>query len=412
MPGSPREVATRLAMLCLVVAPLAIYLPVYLTSHLHQPVPATSWVSWRDDPRTAVHVGWETAGETQGLVRYGIDPADLNLTAVEPAPARIHSVNLTGLAPGTTYHYRIEIGGATHAAGSFRTAPDAFEPFTFALYSDTQQKFGPGWHDAVARAIARGNHSFVAVVGDFVEDGDDVEWHDFFARAAPWLRTTPIVAVEGNHDKPRDGRYRFAEYFPSTVDVEMNKNPYDVHKQTYYSFNWSSVHVQVLHFPEIDLDDTGEDDMISRKDYYRAFTEDHLAWIEQDLVNAQAMPFRISLFHCPITSAGFYGPNFILKEQLLPLLHRYNVTATFHGHAHHYERGLLVNQTHYPANPLAFFLVGTGGGLADVGLRPVPETIVMSASPSYTVASATATTLTITTRALDGAVIDSITFHA
>jgi len=118
------------------------------------------------------------------------------------------------------------------------------------------------------------------------------------------------------------------------------------------------------------------------------------------------------MFHCPITSAGFYGENYVMKEQLLPILHRYNVTATFSGHAHHFERGTLVNRTHYPDNPLTYFVVGTGGGLADVGLRPVPETTICTASPSYTEMAATATTLTFTTYGFDGTVIDTITIRA
>ena len=141
------------------------------------------------------------------------------------------------------------------------------------------------------------------------------------------------------------------------------------------------------------------------RSYYQAFTADQLAWIEQDLQDAQSLPFRITMFHCPITGAGFYGPNFVLVEELLPILHQYNVTVTVHGHAHHFERGLLENPNE-GFQDLTFYCVGTGSGLADVGLRPVEETIVCSASPSYTECYATEDQLAFTTYTFDGDVID------
>ena len=253
-----------------------------------------------------------------------------------------------------------------------------------------------------------------------MEDGYKFEWNYFFKEASKYLDTIPFIPVIGNHDKPRDldgddiEEYYFGKYFPQTEDTQIDpfgNNTYDIYQQFFFSFNWSSVHFQILHFPEVDIDDFDDPGGVNQKDYYRAFTPDHLAWIEQDLNDSQSLPFRVTLFHCPITSAGFYGPNFILEEQLLPILHEYNVTVTAHGHAHHYERGVLENPI-YPENPLTYFIVGTGGGLTDVGLRPVPETQVAIASPCYTEGSANATALEFTTYSFEGNVIDSITLNA
>ncbi|NMC03998.1 MAG: metallophosphoesterase family protein [Candidatus Lokiarchaeota archaeon] len=411
--------AMRVVLLALVASPLTIFYSVYLTDYKTKPVARTAWVSWYDEPQHQVYVGWETPAAVNCTVRYGTSPSSLTGAAVELAPATFHAVNLTGLAPDTVYHYQVETPSGIYASGRFRTAPNAYSPFTCVLTADTQPKFGPGWYERLADIVGGKNYSFLAMVGDMVEDGTKDEWNYFHTVGSKYYDTVPFVPVRGNHDRPRDldddeatpDNYYFGQYWPQTADRQKNTNSYDKYDQFFFSFNWSSVHFQVLHFPEVDLDDAG-DGGLSLRDYYQAFTTDQLAWLEADLQRAQAMPFRVSMFHCPITSAGFYGDNYVMKEQLLPILHEYNVTATFSGHAHHFERGLLVNQIAYPDNPLTYFLVGTGGGLADVGLRYVPETIIATASPSYTEATATATTLTFTTRGFDGTVIDTVTIHA
>lgn len=419
--GRPKAAhpAMRVVMLALVVSPLAIFYSVYLTDYKTKPVAQTAWVSWYDDPQHEVYIGWETPSDLACTVRYGTNPTSFTNVTIELVPTSFHSMNLTNLTANTVYYYRIETPNGVYASGSFRTAPSTYSPFTCVFTSDTQPKFGPGWYEHLSNIVGGKNYTFLSMVGDMVEDGTKDEWNYFLTTSARYFDTVPFIPVRGNHDRPRDldddddtpDDYYFGDYWPQTADRQKNTNSYDKYEQFYFSFNWSSVHFQVLHFPEIDLDDAG-DGGLSLRDYNQSFTPDHLQWLEEDLNRSKSMPFRVSMFHCPITSAGFYGENYVMKEQLLPILQEYNVTATFSGHAHHFERGTLVNQTTYPDNPLSYFLVGTGGGLADVGLRPVPETTICTASPSYTEATATATTLTFTTYGLDGTVIDTVTIHA
>jgi hypothetical protein len=278
------------------------------------------------------------------------------------------------------------------------------------MISDTQQKMGPGWHSHTASILAQKNYSFITMVGDFVEDGIKAEWNDFFTRAQPYLAKIPIIPIQGNHDRSRESAngtdiYYFDEFFPQTQDKIIGLNSYDTAKQFYYSFNWSNVHIQVLHFPQIDLDDAKEPGGINPKDYFQAFTADQLQWIRTDLANAQNLPFRLTFFHCPVTGAGFYGPNSILLNELVPILTEYNVTATIHGHAHHYERGTISNVNGTYAN-LTYFLMGCGGGLVDVALRPVPETDICIASPCYTEVNVAVNQMTFKTYSFEGNVLD------
>ncbi len=417
MNDSRRVIIKKVIYLIIIISPLTIFLGFYLNTWKFTPIPDTAWVSWYGNPQNEVYIGWETAENTIGTIKYGTQEDNLDNEIKEPSAVKFHTVNLIGLAPNTKYYYEIEIDGDSYTQGEFRTAPSTYEPFTFGLIADTQQKFGPGWHQHTANILDSKDYSFLALIGDFVEDGEKYEWNDFFTCASTYLDTIPFIPVRGNHDRPRDldgdgdEEYYFEKYFPQTVDIEIGKNKYDTWKQFYFSFDYGSVHFQILNVPEVDIDDEGETGGVSLKDYYQTFTEDHLDWIKQDLKDAQSMPFRVTMFHCPITGAGFYGPNFVIMDELLPILHEYKVTATIHGHSHHFERGTLINEIH-PQNPLTYFIVGCGGGLADVGLRPVNETEVAIASPCYTEGHATEDTLTFTTYTFEGLEVDKITFRA
>ncbi len=391
--------------------PLPLFYGIYLNAFKLTPVPEVVWVSWYDDPQTGVYLGWRTSDPIPCTVRYGVSETLTDAITIETPSDSLHIANLTGLTPNTKYFYEVQGEGWGPVTGSFRTAPLYGDTFTSVFIADTQPKVGPGWHSRMASTLATGNYDFVAMIGDFVEDGYEFEWNYFFQEAGHYLDTTPLVPVLGNHEKPRDlnndgiYEYPFMDYFPQTVDEVKNLNPDDIDYQFYYSFNWSNVHFQILHFPQLGVTSMGHEDYVSPGQYNRAFTEDHIQWIKDDLERAQDMPFRISMFHCPITGPGFHGPNHVLENELLPILHEYNVTATIHGHAHHYSRSLLENPIH-PNNDLTAFIVGTGGGLTDVGLRALPTTQALAGSPIYLELNATGTELVFTAFTLDGDVVD------
>ena len=67
-------------------------------------------------------VAWVSDEPDVGVVEYGETPR-LGLEGVDARVGRRHAVELSGLAPNSTYYYRVrEIGGGT-ASGRFRTAP-------------------------------------------------------------------------------------------------------------------------------------------------------------------------------------------------------------------------------------------------------------------------------------------------
>ena len=87
----------------------------------------------------------------------------------------VHDVELTGLSPNTIYYFICggENGGWSDER-SFRTAPDNALAFSFVAGGDSRSGSGdwPISRDAVSRAMAKFNPSFVLYVGDFVMQGD------------------------------------------------------------------------------------------------------------------------------------------------------------------------------------------------------------------------------------------------
>ena len=76
-------------------------------------------------------VTWTTDEASDSRVDYGTSAASLTLNKTDAARVTAHSVQLTGLTPGTTYHYRVR---SADAAGNATTQPEApAAPGTFRI---------------------------------------------------------------------------------------------------------------------------------------------------------------------------------------------------------------------------------------------------------------------------------------
>lgn len=143
-----------------------------------------------------VPVHWEVAldADFAQLVARGIE---------NTGPHRDHtvSVDVTGLEPGTTYHYRFEALGERSKPGRTRTAPERADDISFAIASC--QSF-PDGHYAAWRHIARRNLDFVLHLGDYIyEYGGSVEGFE-----------EPVRRHRPNHEivSLNDYRTRYANY--------------------------------------------------------------------------------------------------------------------------------------------------------------------------------------------------------
>jgi Icc-related predicted phosphoesterase len=366
-----KSVIKSIILTLLLIVPTASIVSLEYIAYMNDDDNNGPWVTFFENK---VCVSWERENVHSGIVKYGLDANNLSSEKTTDNPAKIQHVILEGLPANSTFFYEVYIEAIKIGQGSFRTSSGLREDFSFVVIADTQQsKITVGGYPKIAREIAKGDYRFVAIVGDFAEKGTNkAHYNNFFRNSEQYLHKTALIPVLGNHDNHDQGPW-FKQYFKNN----------DGRTQFCYSFNYNSIHFTILQFTYA---------------YEYEFSEEQMNFIREDLSNAQNASYRIVMFHCPVLGAGFYNYNQRLIQRLVPILKENNVTAVFSGHEHHYERSIYGN--------LTYFVVGTGGGIQDPGLTPLPESQIVSALPCYTVVSLNQTGLYFKTLTSYGKIID------
>jgi predicted phosphodiesterase len=312
-----------IAALACVFALLLLTAPTEATLELTEVVPL--WGPYLTAAsETSMTVNWRTENATNGSVFYATETyfntyGDYN-NVISDSSREMHHVQLTGLTPDTTYHYRLQIEGEFTADHAFTTFGSG--SFTFIVYGDTQEQL-PTFtqlerHKLVAdRIAAEEDVSFILHCGDVVGDVDNPEeWNRFFQITRDVLAETPIFTVLGNHE-------------------ENSTNYYDTFGvPEWYSFDCSNAHFAML--------DSNMLDSVQAE------------WLAQDLNNDATWKFAV--FHHPLYSSveSHWGGWLNLQTAWEPEFVANGVNAVFNGHVHVYER--------YYESGIHCAVLGIGGG--------------------------------------------------
>jgi hypothetical protein len=272
---------------------------------------------------TCMTVNWRTEQSKAGRVQYATEAFYSQhgsySDVVNDSANELHHVQLTGLFPGTTYHYRVKTGGQYTADHTFTTFGS--ESFTFVVYGDTREQI-PWYtqlerHKLVADRIAEEeNILFVLHTGDLVcDDSDFEEWGRFFESARQMMYDAPLFPVLGNHESS-SGTYFDAFGVPA-----------------WYSFDCSNAHFSML--------DTNQG-LQGQKD-----------WLNTDM-DCDA-DWKFAVFHHPpySSSASHWGGWLDVRDAWEPVLTERDVNAVFNAHVHVYER--------YWENGIHYAVLGNGG---------------------------------------------------
>jgi predicted phosphodiesterase len=273
---------------------------------------------------TSITVNWRTENATKASVFFAteeyFDTYGIYNNVIDDSGRELHHVQLTGLAPDTTYHYSLSIGEEFTADHTFTTFGN--DAFTFIVYSDTQEQL-PSFtqlerHKLVAdRIAAENNVSFILHCGDLVGDvNNPEEWNRFFQVTRSALAETPIFPVLGNHEEDSQNYYDFWGV------------------SQWYSFDCGSAHFAML-----------DSNM---------FISAQAEWLAEDLSNDATWKF--AAFHHPPYSSSYshWGGWLNLRTAWEPEFIANGVNAVFNGHVHVYER-CYENNIHYA-------VLGIGGG--------------------------------------------------
>src|ERR687889_2035290 len=275
---------------------------------------------------------WVSVDPDSGVVEYGETP-ELGHKQVGSRVGRRHAVALTGLDPGSMYHYRVESAGGPSATGHFRTAPVGDSRFSFAVVGDSGS--GGKGQLTVAALLERLRPDLVLHTGDVVYPAGQERHYDrrFFAPYRNLIKTVPLFPVLGNHDVMRGHGTAFLENFHPPLESPRST-------KRYYSFDWGNTHFVALD-SELYHGDRGSDPE-RQKDF-----------LEQDLA-ASRKRWKVAFLHRSPYGSSRHGGDERVREDLEPLFARHAVDLVFSGHDHVYERTV-------PIRGVTYVVSGRGG---------------------------------------------------
>jgi hypothetical protein len=335
-----------------------------------------------------MEVLWQLSATATSTIAWGTDTSYGTGSSTNPeyGTDHQHAYTISGLAPATTYYYRITTDDASYS-GSFLSAPAAgATQLNFLAYGDTRTY--PAQHNQVAGAIRSAltadpsYKTFTLFMGDYVEQGcTDAYWQfEWFSASYPNIRALtaglPYAGCMGNHETYPSGSTLFPKYFPYPF----------AGSRYYYSYDYGPVHVTVL-------------------DQYTAF--DTLStqglWFKNDLA-ASNKTWKFVLLHEPGWSAGGHANNTTVQTEIEPICERYGVAVVFGGHNHYYARAVVNGVQH----------ITTGGGGAPPMTPNLTQPNVVAGAAAYHYCQIAIDAGTLHFKAVNsvtGAMIDSLTLH-
>ncbi|GEM_PF-2666982 len=291
-------------------------------------------LSFQHDPKTTMTVMWRTEGNLTPRVQYGTTTNYGSETVGTTSPAVLdgffyNTVELTGLTPGTTYHYRVSGDSTIWSDGfTFRTAPNGPADFSFTAFGDNGTGAEGGRApNQMKDLVAAQNPAFHLLIGDLTyADGDRCNgrpcqkerWEEWFKEIERFSRTIPMMPTIGNHEMKDDVKFSSGETFYQRA-LALPATP----SELYYSFDYGDVH-----FIALDSND------------WRALRRGgaQYNWLQTDLA-ATTKKFKVVFFHhLAYSSGGEHEDIESIQQETTPLFDQYDVDLVINGHNHHYER--------------------------------------------------------------------------
>ena len=259
---------------------------------------------------------------------------------------RLHRVRVEGLAPGTTYRYRIMQQGVLCDEGNKRVVLGEgygsdilkHKPYT-ATTLDEKKDQTEFWvvndihaQDSIFRLLLEGAEKakpdFVCFNGDMLTSMEsEKQLFEGYLNSAAELLTPagiPIFPTRGNHENRGSFSPSFLDYFPTSTG------------EVYYTFRQGPAYFVVL--------DCGEDKPDSDIRYYGlsttdAYREQEARWLKGVVESEEyrAAPLHIVVLHMiPGGKSSWHGEQEI-RRLFVPILNEASVDIMLCGHYHRYQ---------------------------------------------------------------------------
>ncbi|MBK9140506.1 MAG: metallophosphoesterase family protein [Verrucomicrobia bacterium] len=329
-------------------------------------------LTWADDPRTSQAIQWRTSRKVERGAVAVCEAAAAHrpvatwlqvpaLTTVLTSPSTVnnptvnrHTVELTGLKPGTRYVYRVGTGDGRQWSEprEFTTAPAGPASFSFVYLGDAQNGLDT-WGRLLRGAFqARPDAAFHLLAGDLVNRGNERDdWDEFFENAQGVFDRRPLVPVIGNHECQGGLPTMYLNQFALPRNGPPSLTP-----ERAYSFEYGHALFVIL------------DSNLS--------PASQAPWLEETLARSGAR-WKFVAYHHPAYSSAPNRDNQAVRDVWVPIFDRHGVDLALQGHDHAYLRThpLRAGQpVADPANGTTYIVSVSGTKMYDQVKRP--ETLV------------------------------------
>ena len=288
----------------------------------------------------------EAATETTKPLPYAVDDSGIlwktKMDKDQTHTYTSHKAIATGLTPNTTYTYRVGVDGYWSEMGTFVTAPETTDEFSFIYMSDshimTQEYIDDANSAARAALKIAPNAKFCTFPGDFVENycSSEWEWERVFEEALrPMTYQMPIVPTDGNHDVTYGTNFQYHfntdKTFHDAAEAAINEEL----DATTYSFMYGDVLFLVFSLQDYWKGTHSYDNLTS------VYLTNHVGnWFKDQVAAHPEAKLRVGLVHYNIFSGSSHqddemGP--LLRATLLPVIKECEIDFVIQGHDHCYE---------------------------------------------------------------------------
>lgn len=305
---------------------------------------------------TGVTIKWRTDVDDTSVIEYSTDITFATYSTLSDATLKTdHEIDITGLAPGTVYYYRIGTGGSLLSSSAdiyFKTHPTlgSTDPYTFWILGG----IGKTYFNTTNTGAVR--DAFYSYIGNTVADGiiltgDNADSHgtdeqyqnhlfSFFTdKLQNSILWSTIGNIDGKYINPGPGQPVGAYYDIFTFPTAGESGGLASGTESYYSFDYGNIHFIVLN-------SFGEDRSVGGAMYN---------WALNDIQNT-TQHWVIGVWHHPPYSKGWHpsegfdsngNPAEIelieMRENIIPMLEVNGIDLVIAGHSESYERSYFIN---------------------------------------------------------------------
>ena len=411
-----------------------------------------------DDAKTTRNFAWTAktafAGSSTMAVQYRVAGSETwsevsaikEVEKLDTTDEDFYKCDVTGLTANTTYEYRIGIKGSTDYTNkwskiyTFTTSANGVDDFSFIAIGDTQ---GITWDgttvpykgfmyakSAIEEAYQEvPNPAFMLHTGDVVETASNRNyWNMYFKALGEYGATTPNFVTMGNHDTMVAGDHTYFDLHfnhpnnGGTAVLDKNeiakitdanlKYTVENSDETIYSYNYGNAHFIVLNTGNYTSDD-------------QYLLEAQRQWLINDLEANRDVKWTVMLIHEPVYHRVGGEES---RPTLADTIEGYGVDLVIQGHSHLVTRTYPMKDGKIVSKAVTDNIKkGTGTVYTTIGSTALNHdgindtvnieemfsiTIPELTQAAYTTVSVNNNELVVTTKQINGLVLDAFTIES